>query len=85
MSSSINLMRFLQLPAKALGAVLLWLIAFYRQAISPLLRPRCRYLPTCSEYASESLKKYGLMKGLGRTIHRMGRCHPLGGCGYDPP
>jgi hypothetical protein len=41
-------------------------------------------MPTCSEYAVESLKKYGLIKGTYLSIKRIGKCHPWGGHGYDP-
>jgi uncharacterized protein len=60
------------------------LIRFYQLAISPLLGPRCRYHPTCSEYAIEALRRYGIIKGGWLTIRRLGRCHPWGGSGHDP-
>ena len=41
-------------------------------------------MPTCSEYAIESLKAYGLIKGAFLTIKRIGKCHPWGSNGYDP-
>jgi putative membrane protein insertion efficiency factor len=62
----------------------IWLIRFYQLAISPLLGPRCRYHPTCSEYAIEALRRYGIIKGGWLTIRRLGRCHPWGGSGHDP-
>lgn len=64
--------------------LLLGLIRFYQYAISPLLPPRCRYNPTCSQYAVLALQKYGLMKGSWLAIKRICRCHPWGGCGHDP-
>lgn len=60
------------------------LIRFYQYVISPALGPKCRYTPTCSQYAIEALKKYGPVKGLWLTIKRIGKCHPWGGSGYDP-
>ena len=60
------------------------LIRFYQLAISPLLGPRCRYHPTCSEYAIEALRRYGIIKGGWLSIRRLGRCHPWGGSGHDP-
>ena len=63
---------------------LLILIRGYQLIISPLLGSNCRFLPTCSEYAMESLRSYGLIKGSYLTIKRIGKCHPLGGHGYDP-
>lgn len=67
-----------------LAKVLLLLIRFYRVGISPLIPPRCRYTPTCSQYAVEAIQKYGAIKGLWLAIKRVARCHPWGGCGYDP-
>lgn len=64
--------------------LLLGLIRFYQYAISPLLPPRCRYSPTCSQYAVLALQKYGVFKGSWLTIKRICRCHPWGGCGHDP-
>ena len=63
---------------------LLIIIKVYQLLISPILRSNCRFLPTCSEYAIESLKSHGLIKGSILTIKRIGRCHPWGGHGYDP-
>jgi putative membrane protein insertion efficiency factor len=56
----------------------------YRCVISPLLGPRCRYLPSCSAYCLESLARYGLQKGLWLSVKRLARCHPWGSSGYDP-
>ena len=60
------------------------LIRFYQLCISPLIPPRCRYTPTCSQYAIEAVSKYGALKGGWLTLKRLARCHPWGGCGYDP-
>lgn len=60
------------------------LIRFYQIAISPMIAPRCRYTPTCSQYAIEAIKKYGATKGGVLAIKRICRCHPWGGHGYDP-
>ena len=59
-------------------------IRLYRLAFSPWVGSNCRFMPTCSEYAMESLKKYGLIKGTYLSIKRIGKCHPWGGHGYDP-
>lgn len=64
--------------------VLLLPIYFYKYCISPLKPPSCRFTPTCSEYAVQALKKYGLVKGLYLAVRRILRCHPWGGSGYDP-
>lgn len=69
---------------KLVTKILLLPIYFYRAAISPHLRPSCRFTPTCSAYAIEALKKHGPIKGLYYTIKRIFRCHPWGGSGYDP-
>lgn len=73
---------------KACRAVLIFpfvvLIKIYRGVISPLTPPSCRYTPTCSEYALEALRKYGLFKGGYLAARRILRCHPWGGSGYDP-
>ena len=60
------------------------LVRFYQVAISPLKPPTCRFSPTCSTYALEALKKYGLLKGGRLALRRIMRCRPWGGSGYDP-
>ena len=60
------------------------LVRFYQVAISPLKPPTCRFSPTCSTYALEALKKYGLLKGGRLALRRIMRCHRWGGSGYDP-
>ena len=64
--------------------VLVRLIRLYRVTLSPLLGPRCRYLPSCSEYAAEALQVHGLLRGGGLAASRLLRCHPWGGSGIDP-
>ena len=61
-----------------------WLIRFYQIAISPLLGPRCRYIPSCSQYALEAVRLHGAGYGSWLACKRVCRCHPWGGCGYDP-
>ncbi len=60
------------------------LIRLYQLVISPLLPPRCRYLPSCSDYAIEALARRGVLAGLFLALRRIARCHPWGGSGYDP-
>lgn len=60
------------------------IIRFYQLVISPWLGPKCRFVPTCSQYSLEAFKKYGLLKGFWLSVKRISRCHPLGGQGYDP-
>jgi putative membrane protein insertion efficiency factor len=64
--------------------ILLLPIYFYKYCISPLTPVSCRYVPTCSEYAVQALKKYGPLKGSLLALKRILRCHPWGGSGYDP-
>jgi len=59
-------------------------ILLYRWLISPVIGPRCRFLPTCSEYALDALATHGVLKGGWLALRRIGRCHPWGGDGYDP-
>ncbi len=68
----------------ALVAALIFLIVVYQKVLSPLLPTRCRYTPTCSTYTIESLREWGLLKGIWLGIQRISRCHPCGGWGYDP-
>jgi putative membrane protein insertion efficiency factor len=59
-------------------------IVFYQRFISILLPPRCRYYPTCSQYALEAVDRFGVGRGLWLGAKRLCRCHPWGGSGYDP-
>jgi uncharacterized protein len=56
----------------------------YQRFISPLIPPRCRFYPSCSQYALESLRVHGTMRGLWLTVRRLARCHPFNPGGYDP-
>lgn len=67
-----------------MARLLLALVRFYQLAISPLIPPRCRFVPTCSQYAVEAIRKHGACKGACLTAKRVCRCHPCGGSGYDP-
>jgi hypothetical protein len=60
------------------------LLTLYRQLISPLLPPACRFHPSCSCYAIESFKKHGLGRGTLLTLRRLSKCHPFHPGGYDP-
>lgn len=60
------------------------LLCIYRAFISPWIRPRCRFLPTCSQYALDALDRYGPYKGTILALKRLCRCHPWGGHGFDP-
>jgi putative membrane protein insertion efficiency factor len=67
-----------------LGLSLRAMIRAYQYLISPLLGPTCRYLPSCSEYASEAIATHGPVAGTWLGIKRICRCHHWGGHGYDP-
>ena len=57
--------------------IAIFLIRFYQICISPLLAPRCRFYPTCSQYALEAVKKYGFLKGTYLATKRILKCHPF--------
>ncbi len=56
---------------------MLWLIRFYQKHISPAFPPRCRFTPTCSQYALEAIEKYGPRKGGWLAFKRLCRCNPF--------
>ena len=60
------------------------LIAVYRYGISPILPPRCRFLPTCSEYAADAVREHGAARGAWLALRRIARCHPWAPGGFDP-
>lgn len=60
------------------------MIRLYQWCVSPFLGAACRYHPTCSHYAVESLEKHGFLRGSFLTFKRIVRCNPFGGTGYDP-
>jgi uncharacterized protein len=65
-------------------SALLYLLRGYKWAISPMLPPACRYVPTCSEYAMEAIERHGAAYGSLKAIWRLLRCHPFSAGGYDP-
>jgi putative membrane protein insertion efficiency factor len=60
------------------------LIRGYQLFVSPVLGPRCRHLPTCSDYAIDALRRHGVRRGGWLSVRRLCRCHPWGTSGYDP-
>ncbi|MBW2230387.1 MAG: membrane protein insertion efficiency factor YidD [Deltaproteobacteria bacterium] len=60
------------------------LLGFWHRWISPLLGPACRFEPSCSCYAADSLVRYGAIRGSWLAIRRLARCHPYSAGGYDP-
>ena len=69
---------------RVLKFLFLALIRFYQIVISPLIGPRCRFAPTCSEYATDAIAIHGPFIGLWFAAKRLMRCHPWGGSGFDP-
>ena len=69
---------------KLLSSALIIIIKFYKYFISPYVPSNCRYIPTCSEYGVQAIKKHGIFKGGFFIIKRVLTCHPWGGDGYDP-
>jgi putative membrane protein insertion efficiency factor len=70
---------------------LILLIRLYQAALSPVLvavlgpSARCRFRPSCSQYALEAVRLHGALMGGWLALRRLGRCHPWGECGEDPP
>lgn len=81
-------MRYFKTACKAVRQVAVVLlivpIRFYQLAISPHTPAACRYVPTCSQYAIEALRRHGPLKGSLLAFKRILRCHPWGGSGFDP-
>ena len=65
-------------------AAVVTVLRAYKWAVSPLLLPACRYVPTCSEYAMEAVDRFGVVRGGGMALWRVLRCHPLVEGGFDP-
>ena len=72
--------RTVTIPAR----LLMFPIAGYRRFVSPLLTPRCRFAPSCSEYALTALAEHGALRGLWLAVTRIARCPPFHPGGYAP-
>jgi putative membrane protein insertion efficiency factor len=59
-------------------------IRVYQRVLSPLLGPRCKYYPSCSEYAVQAIRRYGILRGAVLAAWRLLRCNPFSHGGYDP-
>ena len=59
-------------------------IRVYQRTLSPLLGPRCKYYPSCSEYAVQAIGRYGILRGAILAAWRLLRCNPFSHGGYDP-
>jgi putative membrane protein insertion efficiency factor len=64
--------------------LLIGLITIYRYGLSPLLGSSCRFYPSCSCYAQQSIERHGALRGLVLAVRRIARCHPWNPGGYDP-
>ncbi|HET6646357.1 MAG TPA: membrane protein insertion efficiency factor YidD [Pyrinomonadaceae bacterium] len=64
--------------------ILISFLRFYKLALSPLLPPACRFVPSCSVYAMEAIERYGALRGSSLALRRLLRCHPFNPGGYDP-
>jgi putative membrane protein insertion efficiency factor len=80
------------MPARALAGnrpglvarAVLACIRGYQVALSPMYAGSCRYVPSCSQYASEAVQKFGAARGSWLAVRRLMRCHPFGSSGIDP-
>jgi hypothetical protein len=64
--------------------LLVALLSGYRRFVSPLMAPRCRFVPSCSEYAIDAITTYGALRGGWLAFRRVGKCQPFFTGGYDP-
>ena len=64
--------------------ILILNIKLYQKILSPYLGRNCRFYPTCSQYAINAIEKYGIIKGVFKSIIRILKCHPFHPGGYDP-
>jgi putative membrane protein insertion efficiency factor len=69
---------------RLVALLLLGLIGLYQRWISPLLGPRCRFIPSCSAYGLEAISRHGPWRGGWLTLCRLLRCHPFSPCDCDP-
>ena len=70
--------------SKVTAQLMIAVIGFYRRWFSPLLGPRCRFIPSCSAYGLEAIQRHGPWRGGWLTLRRICRCHPFTPCGCDP-
>jgi len=71
-------------PMSLLALPLILLVRLYQIMLSPVMGGHCRFQPTCSVYSLQALRTHGALRGSWLTLRRITRCHPWGGCGYDP-
>jgi len=68
-----------------MAALLLGLIRLYQRFVAPLLRPACRFEPSCSRYAAACIQTHGAARGALLSAVRICKCHPFHPGGFDPP
>jgi len=68
----------------ALRAIAIFPIRVYQRALSPLFGSRCKYYPSCSEYAAQAISRFGILRGLVLAGWRLHRCNPWSHGGFDP-
>ena len=68
-----------------MSELFIFLVRFYQKRISPHFKARCRFYPTCSEYAVLAVRKYGFLKGIVKAAYRILRCNPFCRGGVDYP
>jgi len=71
-------------PDIVIARLLIALLRGYKRWLSQLLGPRCRFMPSCSEYAMTAIERHGVLRGGWLALRRIGRCHPLHPGGLDP-
>ena len=79
-----NILGPIYLLAKLPSRTAILLLRLYQVTLSPLLGGQCRFVPTCSQYFLEAVKKRGALRGTLKGLWRLLRCHPLAKGGYDP-
>ncbi|HIJ64752.1 MAG TPA: membrane protein insertion efficiency factor YidD [Candidatus Hydrogenedentes bacterium] len=67
-----------------MSSVLVAVIRVYQRWVSPMLGANCRFMPTCSHYALEAIRRHGCLRGVAFSLWRIVRCQPLCKGGYDP-
>jgi len=70
--------------ARVIGRLLILALRAYKAVLSPLLGPRCRFVPSCSEYAMQAIATHGAARGGWLALRRLARCHPFNPGGLDP-
>lgn len=75
---------FFGMILRFIGQIMILIIRLYQSLVSPFFPPSCRFVPTCSAYGVDAIRKHGPFKGGWLTIKRISKCHPWGKSGYDP-